>query len=93
MRPLTPIDQQLGQTVLRAHLDGIALQSDFFRSNAPYVAMAASLGYLTTHIGGNEYCSEWHPTSRGLRWLEKTFGKKALVAAENGSNEQKEHEC
>jgi hypothetical protein len=82
MTKLTPIDRQLGEVILRAHLDGIALQSDFFRGNAPYVAMAASMGFLTTHIGGNEYCSEWHPTWQGLRWLEKVVGKKALAKAE-----------
>jgi hypothetical protein len=68
--------------MLRGHLDGIALQSNFFREYAPYVAMAASMGYLTTHIGGNQYCSEWHPTSKGLRWLEKALGRKAIARAE-----------
>ena len=79
MTRLTPIDKRLSEVMVESYRKNFSLQSDFFRANAPYVAMAASLGYLTTRVYGDVYSSEWRPTSKGLRWLEKTFGKNAQV--------------
>jgi hypothetical protein len=59
--------------MLEAYRKNFSLQSNFFRENAAYIAMAASLGFLTTRVYGDVFSCEWRPTAKGLRWLEKTF--------------------
>ena len=56
--------------VLQAHLRGLALQSDFTRTNVALVAMAASMGLISTRIFGDLYGREWHPTVAGLEFIE-----------------------
>lgn len=71
--------------ILQAYRRGFSIQSDYFRQNAPYVAMAASMGLLSTKVAGKWFSSEWRPTVRGLKWLEETFGE--TVEAEEDLDE------
>jgi hypothetical protein len=74
-RPLTPIDEKLQQVVLEAQVRGFTVRSDFARQYAEYLAMAASLGLVSTKIAGNVYSSEWRPTIKGLAFLEEVYGR------------------
>jgi hypothetical protein len=69
-RPLTSIDQQLFQTVLEAHKRSFSVQSDYARSTAELVGMAASLGLISTKVHNNIFSRDWRPTAKGLHWLE-----------------------
>lgn len=70
---LSPIDAQLQAVVLQAHTHSFTVRSDYARSFAEYVAMAASLGLISTKIAGNLYSSHWRPTVKGLAWLNETM--------------------
>lgn len=65
---------RLTEVLLRAYQYGISLQSDYARSNSLYVAMGASLGYLTTRLSPRSTrCSNrWRITKEGLAYLERT---------------------
>lgn len=67
----TLIDQKLFDVTLEAFKRSFSVQSDFARANAPYVAMAASLGLISTKVHNNVFSSEWRPTVKGLTWLDK----------------------
>ncbi|MBB4039133.1 hypothetical protein GGR34_000768 [Microvirga flocculans] len=67
-------DKKLAEVILEAYRRGFTVQSDYSRSNAEYVAMAASIGLISTRLYGNVYSREWRPTVKGLVWLENTFG-------------------
>lgn len=71
---LTLIDDVL-HVLLRCHDDPPTVKSDFARSNAPEVAMAASLGLITTKLHDphlfTQFGNEWRLTTRGLHILEK----------------------
>lgn len=67
----TLIDQKLFDVTLEAFTRSYSVQSDFARANAPYVAMAASLGLISTKVHNNVFSSEWRPTVKGLTWLDK----------------------
>lgn len=45
--------------------------SDFARAHAPYVAMAACKGLITTRLKDNVYARTWHITTAGLRMLNE----------------------
>lgn len=65
------IDQKLFDIVLEAFTRSFSVQSDFARANAAYVAMAASLGLISTKVHNNVFSSEWRPTVKGLNWLDR----------------------
>lgn len=67
----TLIDQKLFDVVLEAFKRSFTVQSDFARANASYVAMAASIGLISTKVHNNIFSSEWRPTVKGLTWLDK----------------------
>jgi hypothetical protein len=47
------------------------LQGDFSRALAPEVALAASLGFISTiDLDGKAYRKQWHITNAGLVALE-----------------------
>jgi len=69
-RPLSTIDQQLFQIVLEAYKRSFSVQSDYARASAELVGMAASLGLISTKVHNNIFSRDWHPTSKGLHWLE-----------------------
>lgn len=66
---LTPIENRLVDIVLEARKRHFSVQSDFARTNAVMVAMAASMGFITTKIHSNVYGPEWMTTAGGLRFL------------------------
>lgn len=71
MKPLKElIDKKLFDVVLEAYRRSFSVQSDYARAKADYVAMAASLGYISTKVHNNVYSRDWRPTVKGLSWLE-----------------------
>lgn len=65
------IDKRLFIVVLEAYKRSFSVQSDYARAEAELVAMAASLGLISTKVHNNVYSRDWRPTARGLLWLEK----------------------
>lgn len=53
----------------RAWLKGFRTKSDFARMMADEVAVAASLGLITTKIGAHRFDRNWHITRKGLTFL------------------------
>ncbi len=51
-------------------LGGLAIQSDWARVQGQHVAMAASMGLITT-FNGADYGRMWRPTMAGMRFLEE----------------------
>lgn len=65
--------ERLRQVIQTAYSRPFSLQSDFARSNAFYVAAAASLGLITTQTSPRSaiYGTLWRTTKEGLKYLEK----------------------
>jgi hypothetical protein len=55
--------------VARARFHAFKLQSDFARQMAPFVATAASRGFITNYTDGQIHDC-WVVTVRGLQFLE-----------------------
>lgn len=68
---LNAIDDGLCEVILEAHIRGFTVASDFARKHADYVAMAASMGLISTRVHLNVFSREWRPTVAGLRWLNE----------------------
>lgn len=66
----TNIDKHLFDVVLEAYKRSFSVQSDYARSRADHVAMAASLGLISTRVHQNVFSRDWRPTAKGLGWLE-----------------------
>lgn len=49
----------------------VSVSSNIARNNAQVVAMAASMGLITTKTGVSTYANAWQITTRGLSWLQK----------------------
>lgn len=49
----------------------VSVKSDYARTNAEIVAMAASLHMLTTKTGVSTFANEWQITNTGLSWLNE----------------------
>ena len=64
------IDDKLFEVVLVAYKRSFSVQSDYARACAEHVAMAASLGYISTKVHNNVYSRDWRPTVKGLTWLQ-----------------------
>lgn len=60
-------------TIIEAYRRGFTVQSDYARQHADYVAMAASLGLLSTRLYGNIYSREWRPTVKGLSFVNQAL--------------------
>lgn len=71
---ITTTDKRLAEVILEAYRRGFTVASDYARTNADHVAMASSIGLISTRLYGNVYSREWRPTVKGLEWLEDTFG-------------------
>jgi hypothetical protein len=52
----------------------ITTKSDFAREFADYVAMAASMGFISTRVNSTVYGRQWQITVRGLTALEDHYG-------------------
>lgn len=70
---LTTTDRMLCEVIAEGYRKGFTVQSDYARNNADYVAMAASLGLLTTKLFGNVYSREWRPTIKGLAFANEVM--------------------
>lgn len=75
MTKLTPVDQRLSEVILEAYRRSYTTQSDFARMYADLIAMAASMGLLSTRVYGNVFSKQWRPTVKGLQWLEEKLGE------------------
>lgn len=64
------LDTGLVGVVLEAHKSAFSVQSDFARKEAEFVAMAASLGLVSTRVHKNIFSRHWRPTVKGLMFLE-----------------------
>jgi hypothetical protein len=72
---ISSTDDGLRAVLFEAYKKGFSVQSDFARSKADYVAMAASLGYLSTKLFGLVFSREWRVTPEGLEELEFLMGR------------------
>lgn len=62
------------ETILRlAWTQGFSIQSNFARENAADVAIAASLGLITTKLKGNTFGTRWLITKQGLGVLNECY--------------------
>jgi hypothetical protein len=68
---ISSTDHGLLEVVLEAQRYGFTVKNDFARKHAEYVAMAASIGLISTRLFGNVYASEWRPTPKGLALLNE----------------------
>ena len=48
------------------------VKADYARDHADYIAMAASLGLITTRVGANRFASDWQVTGKGIRYINET---------------------
>lgn len=53
----------------KAWLQGFRTKSDFARAYADEVAIAASLGLISTKIGKDRFDRTWHITRKGMDFL------------------------
>jgi hypothetical protein len=63
---ISATDVGLRDVLYEAYKKGFTVKSDFARYKAEYVAMAASLGYITTCLFADNFSSEWRVTPEGL---------------------------
>lgn len=63
--------QRLTNVVREAYLHPFRIQSDYARAMAEWVALAASLGFITVIVGSYEHTREWRPTQAGLLYLKE----------------------
>jgi hypothetical protein len=68
--PLRTFDQGLAVVIIEAHRFGFSVKSNFAREHADYIAMAASMGLVSTRVFANIYSREWRPTVDGLKFLQ-----------------------
>lgn len=68
----TPIDMNIDNVLRKAWLQGFRTKSDFARQYANEVAIAASLGLISTKIGQERFDKSWHITRKGLGFLQES---------------------
>ena len=70
----TEIDDQMAHTMSlyitldRAWRRGFSVKSRFARDGAFYVAMAATEGWITNHLDGDEWGNSWAITEEGMEF-------------------------
>ena len=64
-------EARLAELLDRVWRGRLAVKSDYARTHAQIVAMAASLHMLTTKTGVSTFASEWQITNTGLTWLNE----------------------
>jgi hypothetical protein len=60
----------LDDVLKKAWLQGFKTKSNYARLRANEVAIAASLGLITTKIGKDNFDRTWHVTRKGLSLLK-----------------------
>ena len=68
------IDNFIKQVLHTVWTCQVTTKSDFARENADYIAMAASMGLITTRIMNEVYGRQWQITADGLYALEAHYG-------------------
>lgn len=68
----THIDMRIDDVLRKAWLQGFRTKSDFARNYANEVAVAASLGLISTKIGAERFDKSWHITRKGLGYLQES---------------------
>lgn len=68
---ISPLDDGLTDVVHEAYVRSFTVKSDYARNNAAFVAMAASLGLISTRVTKGVYSFEWRPTGTGLALLRE----------------------
>lgn len=66
-----PDSTKLLAVVRRAWRSPFSLACDFCRQHVAFVAMAASMGLITTRIQPGVYGRTWHVTALGIRMLNE----------------------
>lgn len=70
-RSSTPVyTRELYNIVYVAHVGGFTVSSDLARAEAGWVAMAATLGFITTREPDGSYGRTWFVTKAGLDYLD-----------------------
>lgn len=57
----------------RAHEAPFTVSSDFARTHAIYIAIAASEGLITVLLSGGHFNNRWVVTERGVQYLMTEF--------------------
>lgn len=57
----------------QVYIRPMAIQSNTARRDAATVAMAASMGLITTQISSHEFGREWRVTNKGLLLLNEEY--------------------
>lgn len=70
--------KKLIEVLNKAWMGGIAVQSQFFRDNPSYVALAASEGLITTVISKRSFGGVWRITPKGCARLFETIQKETI---------------
>lgn len=60
---------QIKVVLRRAWLQGFRTKSNFAREYADQVAIAASVGLISTKIGKDQFDKTWHITRKGMDFL------------------------
>jgi hypothetical protein len=63
------MNKSIDPVLRKAWLHGFRTKSDFARLHADEVAIAASLGLITTKIGSQRFDRNWHITRKGMGYL------------------------
>jgi hypothetical protein len=80
------IDNCLREVLQTVWTCQVTTKSDFARENADYIAMAASMGLITTRIMTAVFGRQWQVTAKGLHALEEHYGIK--TAEDHSEDEQ-----
>lgn len=62
---------RLKRLLHKVYIKPLFIQSNLARRDAALVAMAASMGLITTQISSHEFGREWRITNRGLLLLNE----------------------
>jgi hypothetical protein len=65
------MDQYLRAVLQYVYLRPLATKSNYARQEADAVAMAASLGLITTQISSHQFGRDWRITNKGLLLLNE----------------------
>lgn len=82
------LDSYLKQVLHTVWTCEVTTKSDFARENADYIAMASSMGLISTRIMSNVYGRNWQVTAKGLDALEKHYGIKTSQDEDHDQDQQ-----
>jgi hypothetical protein len=65
------MDHRLKRLLHYVYIKPMAIQSNVARRDAALVAMAASMGLITTQLSSQQFGRDWRITNRGLLLLNE----------------------